>query len=303
MATIKPVVVTADNATESDTETAAMGHEAATGTGSHLAPDQTTGAAWGALRANPGATTATIATAAELSKTAVRRALASLETDGNAVRTPGGRDGGKRAPDTWHATTPGSATITSHTDASDDAHPVIAAEEATEADPPSSSSESPDSSSDTSGADTSTSADEPGSGTEMMDAAAINDASQALADLTRLITSAVEALAANDRTGALTAAESIYGGSGKVRRLVKTAANGRARSASGKARSYPGELQAKVSAHLVTYPDTQFTPHEIAKAIGHSAGAVTNALDRLTTLDKATLTCERPRRYTAAATP
>ena len=304
MTVAEPAVATFNHTTEGAMETVAIGNEAAAGTGSHPAPDQATRAVWGALTANPGTTAANIAAVADMSKTAVRRALASLENDGYAVRTPGGRDGGKRAPDTWDAAPPGnSATTTTYGADASDAQPVIAAETTTaETDPPSSSESEPDSSSDvTSDADTGVS-DEPG-GTETMDATAINDASQALADLAQMITSTMESLAVNDRTGALTAAETIYSGSGKVRRLVKTAANGRPRGASGKARSYPGELQAKVATHLVTYPGTQFTPHEIAKAIGHSAGAVTNALDRLTALDKATLTCERPRRYTAGTTP
>jgi hypothetical protein len=53
--------------------------------------------------------------------------------------------------------------------------------------------------------------------------------------------------------------------------------------------------------HLTTHPDPAFTPHGIGKAIGLSAGAVANALDRLALLGQAVETCDRPRRFTAAA--
>ncbi|RMI33173.1 MarR family transcriptional regulator [Actinomadura harenae] len=58
-------------------------------------------------------------------------------------------------------------------------------------------------------------------------------------------------------------------------------------------------MRAKVAAHLTTHPGSQFTPHEISKVLGHSAGAVSNALDRLVEAGEAELVCERPRRFTA----
>jgi hypothetical protein len=57
-------------------------------------------------------------------------------------------------------------------------------------------------------------------------------------------------------------------------------------------------MRAKVAAHLTAHPDASFTPHEVAKVIGHSAGAVSNALDRLAEAGEAELVCERPRRFT-----
>ncbi|MEO3827354.1 helix-turn-helix domain-containing protein [Actinomadura sp. B10D3] len=99
----------------------------------------------------------------------------------------------------------------------------------------------------------------------------------------------------------MAAIEIAYTGSGKARRLVRTAVNGRPRNATGQARSNPGEMRAKVSAHLAAHPTAELTPHEIAKVIGHSAGAIANALDRLVALGEAVQTCERPRRFIAAS--
>ncbi|MFI6816115.1 hypothetical protein ACIBG7_27175 [Nonomuraea sp. NPDC050328] len=58
-----------------------------------------------------------------------------------------------------------------------------------------------------------------------------------------------------------------------------------------------GGLRDLVHAHLVEFPDKDFTPYEIGRALDRSSGAVANALDRLVSLEEAVLTCERPRRY------
>ncbi|GAA1771991.1 hypothetical protein [Nonomuraea bangladeshensis] len=64
----------------------------------------------------------------------------------------------------------------------------------------------------------------------------------------------------------------------------------------------PGVLRDLVYAHLVEFPDKDFTPYEIGKVINRSSGAVANALDRLVNLGEAMLTCERPRRFGLAPT-
>jgi hypothetical protein len=75
------------------------------------------------------------------------------------------------------------------------------------------------------------------------------------------------------------------------------------RTPSGRARLAPGALRHKMLDHLRTYRGQDFTPYELARAIGgHSAGAVANALDRLSATDQVVQTCEHPRRYTAAPT-
>ncbi|MFV2214149.1 MarR family transcriptional regulator [Actinomadura sp. LOL_016] len=60
-------------------------------------------------------------------------------------------------------------------------------------------------------------------------------------------------------------------------------------------------MRAKVAGHLAAHPGAEFTPHEVAKVIGHSAGAVSNALDRLAEAGEAVLVCDRPRRFTTTA--
>ncbi|MEV0621724.1 hypothetical protein AB0I81_50945 [Nonomuraea sp. NPDC050404] len=62
----------------------------------------------------------------------------------------------------------------------------------------------------------------------------------------------------------------------------------------------PGALRDRVHAHLLEYPDKDFTPYEIGKVLDASSGAVANALDRLVNLGHAVLTCERPRRFALA---
>lgn len=261
-------------------------------------PAGAAGDVWDALTANAGATAADIGTAAGVSRATVGRALTALERDGHVTRTPGGRDGGKRLPDTWHAVGSTAEAVTgapvaSAPDAAPTGHVsgipgdgegVGVADEANET------------SNDTDTTDDATSADE-GDG---MDAAAVVEARDALTAMSAAVAAALEALTGGNGEAALTAVETVYGGSGKVRRLVRTAAHGRPRNASGEARSQPGEMRAKVAAHLTAYPGSEFTPHEIAKVIGHSAGAVSNALDRLTESGAAELVCERPRRFTAA---
>ncbi|MHB8246084.1 MAG: MarR family transcriptional regulator [Acidimicrobiales bacterium] len=56
-----------------------------------------------ALRAAAGATVAELGEASGLSRSTVGKALQSLEADGLAARTPGGREGGRRLPDRFEA--------------------------------------------------------------------------------------------------------------------------------------------------------------------------------------------------------
>ena len=54
-------------------------------------------------------------------------------------------------------------------------------------------------------------------------------------------------------------------------------------------------------AHLDAHPESEFTPHEIHKVLGHSSGAIANALDTLVKLGEAELATEKPRRFRRAA--
>jgi hypothetical protein len=253
-----------------------------------------------------------LASAAGVSRATVGRVLTTLETNGRAVRTRGSRDGGKSQPDTWHTadtTTGGTADtgtttgITSGTVAAD----TGAGETATAPTGP-----VPGAGTDAGGdavsgpaaptgagtGDTGAQADEDRDGESGWEPTAVAEARDALTALRDGITTALAALDTGDGDGALTAVEGAYSGSGLVRRLVRAAARGPVRTASGRVRSQPGAMRAKVAAHLDAHPGAAFTPHEVAKVIGHSAGAVSNALDRLAEAADAELVCERPRRFT-----
>jgi DNA-binding MarR family transcriptional regulator len=54
-----------------------------------------------ALGSHPGATTIDLAESLGLGRSTVTAALARMEREGVAVRTPGGRDGSRRLPDVW----------------------------------------------------------------------------------------------------------------------------------------------------------------------------------------------------------
>ncbi|MWA07390.1 hypothetical protein F8568_045115 [Actinomadura sp. LD22] len=278
-------------------------------------PAGAAGAVWDALTGNPGATVARIAGTAGVSRATVARTLTVLEGDGRAVRTPGGRDGGKRLPDTWHATGTTTASDTAIATTGTDEAPTGPAP-AAPADEPEDAPSGPVTSvdgtgagephapgTDTTGPDTTGtdagSSDGNGGASAGLDPAAVAEARDALTALRDGITAALTALEAGDGDGALTAAEGAYSGSGLVRRLVRAAVRGPVRTESGRVRSQPGAMRAKVAAHLTAHPGSEFTPHEVAKVIGHSAGAVSNALDRLAEAGEAELVCERPRRFTA----
>lgn len=63
----------------------------------------------------------------------------------------------------------------------------------------------------------------------------------------------------------------------------------------------PGDLRGKVEDHLTMHAGMEFTPGEIARALGgRSAGAVANALATLASTGVARLSCKRPKRYTRA---
>ena len=77
--------------------------------------------------------------------------------------------------------------------------------------------------------------------------------------------------------------------------MIKAAASGRHASA-----TRPGALRDLVEEHLRTFPGTAFTPHQVGKVLTRSAGAVANALDKLTALGSAELATDKPRSYRLA---
>ena len=58
-----------------------------------------------------------------------------------------------------------------------------------------------------------------------------------------------------------------------------------------------GELRALVAEHLRQHAEVEHTPTGVAKALGRSAGAVSNALDRLVAAVAVEQTSVTPRRF------
>lgn len=63
----------------------------------------------------------------------------------------------------------------------------------------------------------------------------------------------------------------------------------------------PGQLRRLVLEHLRRYPELDFSPTDLARAVGRpgSRGAVINACQQLTTQGLATRTQDQPQRYRA----
>ena len=80
--------------------------------------------------------------------------------------------------------------------------------------------------------------------------------------------------------------------------MIKAAASGRSTPA-----TRPGALRDLVEEHLRTFPDASFTPHQVGKVLERSAGAVANALDKLTALGTAQMVTDKPRSYRLAPAP
>jgi len=60
-----------------------------------------------------------------------------------------------------------------------------------------------------------------------------------------------------------------------------------------------GMLRETVLQHLLTNPGMTFTPTALSKALGKSAGAISNALDVLVARDAAVMVIEKPRTFQA----
>ena len=104
--------------------------------------------------------------------------------------------------------------------------------------------------------------------------------------------------ASGDLKTVLAGLDEIYEQAAEARRALKAAIGGRKTPA-----ARPGGLRDKVLAHLDEHPDKEFTPHEIHKVLGHSSGAIANALETLVKLGEAEVATEKPRRFRRAAQP
>ncbi|NKY89887.1 hypothetical protein [Nocardia veterana] len=68
----------------------------------------------------------------------------------------------------------------------------------------------------------------------------------------------------------------------------------------GSPRLAPGALRGQVEDFLRNHPTSEFSPHEIGKALARSSGAVHNALARLSELGTARRTSDRPKKFALA---
>ena len=119
------------------------------------------------------------------------------------------------------------------------------------------------------------------------------DQIRAAADAAELVLTA-----SGDLKTVLAGLDEIYEQAAQARRALKAAISGRKAPA-----VRPGGLRDKVLAHLNEHPDKEFTPHEIHKVLGHSSGAIANALETLVKLGEAEVATEKPRRFRRAAQP
>jgi hypothetical protein len=104
-----------------------------------------------------------------------------------------------------------------------------------------------------------------------------------------------KALAAGDLDAALAALDAARERAACGRRVIKAAASGRHAPA-----TRPGALRDLVEEHLRKFPDTALTPHQVGKVLTRSAGAVSNALDKLVGLGTAQMVTDKPRTYRLA---
>ncbi len=299
--------------------------------GTGPAPDDPAAAVHAALTANPGATTAVIATAAGTSPTAARDALTELQTAGAVTRTKGGKPG---MPDTWTLTAHGPAgTEPAAGPAQDDEHAVTSRP----GDDPASGEQDGSGQQEASGTQASADGDpgptadqaarrdgEPAEGDPAEgspadedtaasheqdetapppgasapagappDPALVAEIAERIGQIQAAASAAAGMLAGGgDLRAVRTGLDEIYEQAAQARRTVKAAAGGKKAPA-----AQPGGLREKVLAHLRANPGSCFTPHEIHKVNGHSSGAIANALDTLVKHGDAELATEKPRRF------
>jgi len=302
----------------------------ASGTGP--APGDPAAAVHAALTANPGATTAVIATAAGIGRPAARDALTALETAGVVTRTKGGKPG---IPDSWTLTAPGPfGNEAAAGSGQDDEHAVTSQP----GDDPAGGEQDVSGQQEASGARASADGD-PGPGQAALpdgepaegepaegspageetaasheqdqiappadgsvpagappDPALVAEVAGRIGQIQAAASAAATALAGSGDLGAVRAGlDEIYEQAAQARRTVKAAAGGKKAPA-----AQPGGLREKVLAHLRANPESSFTPHEIHNVNGHSSGAIANALDTLVKHGDAELATEKPRRFRLA---
>ena len=142
-------------------------------------------------------------------------------------------------------------------------------------------------------------ADSGGEAADAPDPALVADLTERLGQIKAAADAAAIVLTGGgDLHAALAGLDEIYEQAAQARRSLKAAIGGRKAPA-----VRPGGLRDKVLAHLDAHPGGEFTPHEIHKVIGHSSGAIANALETLVKLGEAEVAAEKPRRFRRAAQP
>ncbi|MBV2366000.1 hypothetical protein ACFPZ0_11315 [Streptomonospora nanhaiensis] len=214
------------------------------------------------------ASAAEIATALGKARSTVTAALRDLEQAGHAVRTPGGRDSGRRQPDLWTAA-PADAPAEAPEQPRTDEESFRSAEgEATDA----------------SGSAPAGAVDHPPAAPGRHSDTGPGDGAEAASVQHPAVAPGVASTpkTANETVPAPEAPVAINP-------VTKTA------------RLEPGALRLMVHAILRDSPQEEFSPTEISHLLrGRSVGAIQNALARLVNDGQAVLTCEAPRRYSAA---
>ncbi len=295
-----------------------------------------------ALAAHPGgATTAAIAGAAGISRTAARDALTELESRGDAERTKGGRPG---IPDTWRlaaAAVQGSAGATGspataradgdpdaaepagQDEAEDEAAPAVgdgeagqdqhpdaglpagdapAAQDTAATEPMRDATTEPAAADGEEGKPADRDDGQPADGGDGAGAAPDPAVRAEIERHTGQICADAAAVTAALQAGDLRAA--LAG----VEEICEQASQARRmlKAAAGGMKApavKPGALRELVAAHLRAHPGQNFTPHQIGKVLRRSSGAVANALDKLVSLREAELATEKPRSFRLAGAP
>ncbi|QBI55487.1 helix-turn-helix domain-containing protein [Streptomonospora litoralis] len=221
------------------------------------------------------ATAAEIAEATGRGRSTVTQALRGLETDGRATRTRMSHEPGKRVADLWSLAATGAAT---------EGEGEAPASPDPDNDAPGPVSESPaprEAPADAATADTPEAADAPVPTAEEVPAPRPAPAAATSQEVPK------KKGAADSDTR--TRAPEQTDGAAQTNKVSRTT------------RLEPGGLRKIVKAILDSEPEEEFSPTEISHLLrGRSVGAIQNALARLVKDGEAELTCEAPRRYSAA---
>jgi len=226
-----------------------------------------------------------IAARAGISTAAARQALLAHEKAGTATRVKGIRPG---IADTWKPAAPAAPPAEAPGSDSTPGDEQPAAEPAGSTADASQPAPAP--------ADDTTEGQQADAGAEPgPDPAVTAEAAGTVAAIAQAADEVGKALAAGNLDAAMTALETARDLAAQRRRAVKAAASGRRAPA-----TRPGALRDLVEDHLREFPGIAFTPHQAGKVLTRSAGAVTNALDKLVSLGVAQMVTDKPRTYQLA---